>query len=105
MVELICILQVYGSERFPNGFNLKVESGETMGLVGSSGGGKSTCIQLLLRWHGGEGAWRLSLYEVCIHLYIFGSFQGVTGAACRLSVLLCGDVPRNYFLEQISVDP
>ena len=76
MVGFLCILQVYGSERFPNGFNLKVESGETMGLVGSSGGGKSTCVQLLLRWHGGEGTWRLSLYEVCIRLYILDPSKG-----------------------------
>ncbi|CAM9333516.1 unnamed protein product, partial [Hapterophycus canaliculatus] len=43
--------QVYGSEKFPEGFNLDVGAGETVALVGPSGSGKSTCIQLLLRFY------------------------------------------------------
>lgn len=33
------------------GFSLKIHTGETVALVGSSGCGKSTCIQLLLRFY------------------------------------------------------
>eukprot|EP00903_Cladosiphon_okamuranus_P008530 g8189.t1 len=43
--------QVYGSEKFPEGFALDVGAGETVALVGPSGSGKSTCIQLLLRFY------------------------------------------------------
>lgn len=34
-----------------NGLNLKIQSGLTVAFVGSSGSGKSTCIQLLQRFY------------------------------------------------------
>lgn len=34
-----------------NGLNLKIEAGQTVALVGSSGNGKSTCFHLLQRFY------------------------------------------------------
>lgn len=34
-----------------NGLNLKIKSGQTVALVGSSGNGKSTCLHLLQRFY------------------------------------------------------
>lgn len=47
----------YGDQQVFNGFDLNIEPGERIGLVGSSGAGKSTFVSLLLRQHelqGGE---------------------------------------------------
>ncbi|XP_037828263.1 ATP-dependent translocase ABCB1 [Lucilia sericata] len=38
-----------------NKFNLKIQRGQTVALVGSSGCGKSTCIQLIQRFYDPEG--------------------------------------------------
>lgn len=44
-------MQIYGSAKYPQGFCLNVAAGETVALVGPSGGGKSTCMGLLLRFY------------------------------------------------------
>ena len=43
--------QIYGSEKYPQGFCLDISAGETVALVGPSGSGKSTCMGLLLRFY------------------------------------------------------
>ena len=44
-----------GKENLFNKFNLKVKSGEKVGLVGHSGSGKSTLIKLLVRYYDVDG--------------------------------------------------
>lgn len=48
----------YGDKKdlFQN-FNLKIKSGEKVGLVGHSGSGKSTLIKLLVRYYDVDGGW------------------------------------------------
>lgn len=49
--------------RIFNGFNLVVPAGKTVALVGSSGSGKSTVVQLIERFY---GKWRSCICPLCL---------------------------------------
>lgn len=67
-----------------DGVNLKVEPGQTVALVGSSGCGKSTCIQLIQRFYDPlDGTVRRQTY--CIGLgWVAGRYEG-ENFLCMLS--------------------
>jgi ATP-binding cassette, subfamily B, bacterial MsbA len=50
-VELRDVVFAYGDEPVLRGINLRVKAGQTVAFVGPSGGGKSTTMDLLLRFH------------------------------------------------------
>ncbi|MBL8723852.1 MAG: ABC transporter ATP-binding protein [Planctomycetes bacterium] len=50
-VELRDVWFAYDQEPVLRGLSLKVQAGQTVALVGASGGGKSTTMDLLLRFH------------------------------------------------------
>lgn len=51
-----------------NGISLKINNGETVALVGSSGCGKSTCLQLIQRFYDPSSG------SVCLFIYFFKLF-------------------------------
>lgn len=50
-VELRDVVFAYGDEPVLRGISLRVKAGQTVAFVGPSGGGKSTTMDLLLRFH------------------------------------------------------
>jgi len=51
IIELRSIKKSYGSNTIINDFNLTIKPGEKVGLIGRSGAGKSTIVNLLLRFY------------------------------------------------------
>ena len=46
MLELINISKRFGNKQIFDNFNLAVEAGKTLSLVGPSGGGKTTLLRM-----------------------------------------------------------
>lgn len=60
--------------RILNGLNLKIKAGETIALVGSSGSGKSTCLQLIQRLYDAQDV-RFDTIDWITHLINFCLFS------------------------------
>lgn len=59
------------SQRVLKGIDLKVEAGKTVALVGSSGCGKSTILQLLQRFYDPDSGKIVSISLMLILIYLF----------------------------------
>jgi ATP-binding cassette, subfamily B, bacterial len=75
-------------------FTLTLEPGETVALVGASGAGKSTALQLLLRFYDvGSGA--IAIDGVDVRSLSFDALRGRIGVVPQESVIFAGSVADN----------
>ena len=73
-------MHVYNTLQVLKGVDLTIKPGQTVALVGSSGCGKSTCVQLLTRFYDPEGG--------MVNIYIFLSVCVVTRRSQVLTTTL-----------------
>jgi ATP-binding cassette subfamily B protein len=84
----------YGSRPILKGVSLRVEPGEMIGLVGQSGAGKTTLINLLCRFYDVTGGSILA-DGVDIRRYPIGEFRGNVGLVLQEPFLFYGSVAEN----------
>jgi ATP-binding cassette, subfamily B, bacterial len=75
-------------------FSLTVEPGETVAIVGASGAGKSTIIQLLLRFYDPSGG-RILLGDVDIRTMDLSSLRGSIGLVPQETILFGASAREN----------
>lgn len=84
----------YGKEDVLKGINLKVEKGNMIALVGESGGGKSTMVDLLSRFYDvTEGS--ISIDGIDIRDYNIDKLRGLMGVVTQESILFNDTVFNN----------
>lgn len=74
------------NQRVLRGMDLKVDAGKTCALVGSSGCGKSTVLQLLQRFYDPDTGNIVSTYLINIFAYLSTYFDDFTHIAKMLTI-------------------
>ena len=84
-------------------FNLEIKEGERIALCGNSGGGKSTLVQLMLRFYDIKGG-ELLFDGVNVKKYNLGYLRRNIGLVSQEPILFCGTIEQNitYGLEKYS---
>lgn len=77
-----------------NGVSFEARAGETIALVGSSGSGKSTCIQLLQRLYDADSG-SITIDHTPIHEYNVRWLREQIGVVSQDSALFSGSVREN----------
>jgi len=86
------------------GINLKVKSGEMIGLVGKSGAGKTTIINLVCRFYDlDEGS--LSLDGVDIHKVKIKDLRRQIGIVLQEPFLFSGTIAQNIAYSKVNATP
>jgi ATP-binding cassette subfamily B protein len=75
-------------------FDLKVAAGQSLGIVGATGSGKSTLVKLLLRLHERQ-AGRISLDGLAIDTLRLGDLRRAIGLVSQEAFLFDGSVAEN----------
>ena len=93
----------YGKEDVLRGINLKIEKGKMIALVGESGGGKSTMVDLLPRFYDvSEGSITLDGHD--LRDYKISDLRGLMGIVSQESILFNDTVFNNiaFGMENVS---
>jgi ATP-binding cassette, subfamily B, bacterial len=84
-------------------FDLKIQPGETIALVGASGAGKSTILSLLNRFHDVSSG-RISIDGIDIRDVTLKSLRRQIGIVPQDTVLLSGSIAQNIAFGQTEFD-
>ncbi|MDX2226956.1 MAG: ABC transporter ATP-binding protein [Verrucomicrobiae bacterium] len=94
----------YRSERrILEGINLRVESGQTLALVGPTGAGKSTLINLIPRFHDVTGG-RVLLDGVDVRDYALSALRSQIGIVSQEPFLFNGTILENIAYGNLKAD-
>jgi len=84
----------YQEEKVLKNFNLEIKKGEKVGIVGHSGAGKTTLINLLLRFYDpDEGS--IEIDAIDIRELTFASLRSLMGVVLQDTLILGGTVKEN----------
>ncbi len=86
-----------------SGFDLTIEAGKTIGIVGSTGAGKSTLINLLLRFYDPQSG-RIVIDGVDVRELRFSEIREAIGLVSQQSFLFSGTVRDNVTYGTFEVD-
>jgi len=83
-----------GEERALSGLSVSVMPGETLGIIGGTGAGKSTLVNLIARFYdAGEGS--VSLFGTDVKRYPFSQLRQLVGVVPQKAVLFSGTLREN----------
>jgi len=89
----------YGTEKVLSGVNLEIEKGETVALVGPSGGGKSTLANLVPRFYDvTEG--QITIDGIDIRDISLTQLRGMFGVVSQESILFNDTIANNILMSK-----
>ena len=93
-----------GRQPLLQGLNLEVAAGETIGVVGSTGSGKSTLVKLLLRFHDPQSG-LLQLDGIDLQELELADLRGAIGLVSQEPFLFHGTVAENITYGSFTASP
>ncbi len=93
----------YGGVEALSDINLKIKTGQTVGLIGGTGSGKSSLISLIARFYDADGG-KITLFGGDIRSYPEKQLRRTVGAVPQKAVLFAGTLRENLLFGADGAD-